>query len=100
MNSDGTYSTFQEEIAEVNYSIGVEFWHDNTLAIRTGYHHEHQAKGNRTFFTLGIGGRYRFLATDIPYLIPVYGSNSPLANTFRFTLIAEFGKALGKCSVL
>ena len=90
--SDRTYSTFQEEIAEVNYSIGAEYWFDNTLAIRTGYHHENQAKGNRTFFTIGIGGRYSFLAADISYLIAVNGQNSRLANTFRFTLTIEFGK--------
>ncbi len=93
--SDRTYSTFQEEIAEVNYSIGAEYWFDNSLAIRTGYHHENQAKGNRTFFTIGIGGRYRFLAADISYLVAVNGQNSPMANTFRLSLIAEFGKASG-----
>lgn len=93
--SDGTYSTFQEEMAEVNYSIGAEYWFDNALAIRSGYHHENQAKGNRNFFTVGLGGRYKFLAADISYLIAVNGQNSPLANTFRFTLTAEFGKASG-----
>lgn len=93
--ADRTYSIFQEEIAEVQYSIGAEYWFDNALAIRTGYHHENQAKGNRTFFTVGLGGRYRFLAADISYLIAVNGQNSPLANTFRFTLTAEFGKSSG-----
>lgn len=90
--ADRSYSIFQEEIAEVNYSIGAEYWFDNTLAIRSGYHHEHQAKGNRTFFTIGVGGRYKFLTADISYLLPVNGQNSPLANTFRFTMTAEFGK--------
>jgi hypothetical protein len=92
MKSDGTYSVLQEELSEVAFSIGAEYWYDKTLAIRSGYHHEHQAKGNRRFFTIGLGGRYRFLAADISYLIAVNGQNSPLANTFRFTLTAEFGK--------
>jgi len=95
MQSDRTYSVLQEELSEVAFSIGAEYWYDKTLAIRSGYHHEHQAKGNRRFFTVGIGGRYRFLAADISYLIPVNGQNSPLAKTFRFTLTAEFGKNSG-----
>jgi len=92
MQSDGTYSVLREELAEVAFSIGAEYWFANAFAIRFGYHHEHQTKGNRRFFTLGMGGTFKFLAADISYLIPVNGQNSPLANTFRFTLAAEFGK--------
>lgn len=90
--SDRNYSVLQEELSEVGFSIGAEYWYDKTLAIRSGYHHEHQAKGNRRFFTFGIGGSYRFLVADISYLIAVNGPNSPLANTFRLSLTAEFGK--------
>jgi hypothetical protein len=92
LKSDRTYSVLQEEISEINFSVGAEYWYDNTLAVRLGYHHEHQAKGNRRFFTMGIGGKYKFLSADISYLMTVNGQNSPLANTFRFTLAAEFGK--------
>jgi hypothetical protein len=93
MKSDGKYSVFQEELQEVAFSIGAEYWFDKALAIRSGYHHEHQTKGNRRFFTIGMGGTYRFLAADISYLIALNGQNSPLHNTFRFTLTAVFGKA-------
>jgi len=89
--SDGTYSVFQEEISEINLSVGAEYWYDNIFAVRFGYHHENQTKGNRRFFTFGKGGRYKFLAADISYLKAVIGQNSPLDNTFRFTLNAEFG---------
>lgn len=96
MQSDRTYSVLQEELSEVAFSIGAEYWFDKAFAIRFGYHHEHQAKGNRRFFTFGIGGKYRFLAADISYLIPVNGQNSPLAKTFRFSLAVEFGKVSPK----
>jgi hypothetical protein len=89
---DGTYSVFREELHEINYSFGAEYWFDGKFAIRSGYHHEHATKGNRKFFTLGFGGRYKFLAADFSCLIPVNGQNSPLARTWRFTLTAEFGR--------
>ncbi len=92
LKEDGTYSVFREELHEINFSIGAEYWFDGIFAFRCGYHHEHPTKGNRKFFTLGFGGRYKFLAADFSYLLPVNGQNSPLANTWRFTLTAEFGR--------
>ena len=89
---DGTYSVFREELHEISFSFGAEYWFDGKFAFRSGYHHEHATKGNRKYFTLGFGGRYKFLAADFSYLLPVNGQNSPLANTWRFTLTAEFGK--------
>jgi len=87
---DGSYSVFREEIAEVAFSIGAEYRYKKLFALRSGYHHENQAKGNRRYFTLGLGGGYKFLVADISYLIAASGQNSPLANTFRFTLTAAF----------
>ena len=89
---DGTYSVLREELHEINYSFGAEYWFDGKFALRSGYHHEHATKGNRKFFTLGFGGRYKFLAADFSCLLPVNGQNSPLARTWRFTLTAEFGR--------
>lgn len=91
--SDGSYSILQEELNEIAYSIGAEFWHNKQFAIRTGYFHQHSTKGNWKYFTLGLGGRYGFLTADISYLIPTNGQNSPLANTFRLTLTADLGKS-------
>ena len=85
-----SYSVFEEEMHEIQYSAGLEYWHKNSYALRTGYFHEHSTKGNRQYVTLGAGARYKFLSLDISYLIPFYGQNSPLANTFHFTLAANF----------
>jgi len=83
---DGTYSTFREEINEIAYSLGVEYWYREQFAIRAGYFHEHATKGNRKYFTVGVGLQLNVFALDFSYLVPTNGQNSPLANTLRFTL--------------
>jgi hypothetical protein len=87
---DGTYSSFNEEINEISYSIGVEYWYRQQFALRTGYFHEHASKGNRKYFTVGLGLQLNVFSLDFSYLIPTNGQNSPLANTLRFTLGFEF----------
>ena len=87
---DGTRSVIREELAEIAYSIGAEYWYREQFAIRAGYFHEHATKGNRKFFTVGVGLRLNVFALDFSYLIPTNGINSPLANTLRFTLGFDF----------
>jgi hypothetical protein len=84
--SDGTYSTFSEEMHEIAYSMGLEYWYRKQFAIRAGYFNEHSTKGNRKYFTVGIGLQLNVFALDFSYLVPTNGQNSPLANTLRFTL--------------
>lgn len=76
---------FNEELREINYSIGAEYWYDKQFAVRGGYFHESKYKGNRKYFTLGAGLRYNVFGLDFAYLIPVEQRN-PLENTIRFTL--------------
>ncbi len=82
----GTYSVAQEEFNEIAFSLGVEYWYREQFAIRAGYFNEHSTKGNRKYFTVGIGLQLNVFALDFSYLIPSNGVNSPLANTLRFTL--------------
>jgi long-subunit fatty acid transport protein len=84
--SNGEYSTFVEEMNEIAYSVGLEYWYREQFAIRMGYFNEHSTKGNRKYFTVGIGLQLNVFALDFSYLIPTNGVNSPLANTLRFTL--------------
>jgi hypothetical protein len=84
-----------EEIREINYSIGTEYWYANQFAIRAGYFFEHDTKGGRKFFTFGSGVKYNVFALDFSYLINASRSingNNPLANTMRFTLVFDFGE--------
>ncbi len=89
VRDDGSRSILLEELHEFTYSIGFEYWYREQFAIRGGYFHEHETKGNRKFFTAGVGIKLNVFGLDFSYLIPVK-QNNPLANTLRFTLSFEF----------
>ncbi|MBK8807334.1 MAG: type IX secretion system outer membrane channel protein PorV [Bacteroidales bacterium] len=79
---------FKEEIHEIIASVGVEYWYDNQFAIRGGYFYEHETKGNRKYFSLGVGLKLNVFGLDVSYLVA--NGNSPLANTLRFSLSFDF----------
>ncbi len=87
---------FGEELKEVTTSLGAEYLFNNTFAIRGGYFNESEMKGNRKYFTMGVGfkldQKYGF---DFAYLVPT-GTSSPLANTLRVTLLAAINNDNGK----
>ncbi|TCN70088.1 type IX secretion system outer membrane channel protein PorV [Acetobacteroides hydrogenigenes] len=91
---DGIFSSFgdakggfSEELKEFVYSIGAEYSYANIFALRTGYFHEAETKGNRKFYTFGVGINYKAFTVDASYLIPSSGGrNNPLDNTFRFSI--------------
>ncbi len=80
----------KEEMQELMYSTGIEYWYDQQFAVRVGYFHEHALKGNRKFFTAGIGLKYSVFGLDFSYLIPTTNQRNPLDNTLRFTLKFDF----------
>ncbi|HKK60240.1 MAG TPA: PorV/PorQ family protein, partial [Salinivirga sp.] len=82
-------STLEEEMKEINTSIGIEYWYDKKLAFRAGYFHEPREKGNRKYFTMGAGLRLNVFGIDVAYLIPTT-ANNPLKNTIRFSLLFNF----------
>ncbi|MBN1253223.1 MAG: type IX secretion system outer membrane channel protein PorV [Bacteroidales bacterium] len=86
----------QEELRELTYSFGLEYWYDKKFALRTGYFHEHETKGNRKYATVGLGLKLNVFQLDFAYLLPVQQRN-PLENTLRFSLLFNF-KALKKVS--
>ena len=81
---------FREELKEITTSVGLEYWYANQFAARMGYFHENAKKGNRKYFTAGVGVKMKMLGLDISYLIPAGNfSNSPLKNTWRFSLTLD-----------
>ncbi len=80
---------FKEELHEITYSYGIEYWYNNQFAIRGGYFHENETKGNRKYFTAGAGFRLKVFTLDFSYLMPMT-SNHPLARTLRFSLSFDF----------
>jgi hypothetical protein len=82
-----------EELNEIMISSGAEYWYAKQFAIRAGYNHESKTKGNRKFFTCGLGLRFSALGADFAYMIPVAGNKSPLSNTWRISLTYEIAAA-------
>ena len=80
---------FREEMQEIMLSGGLEYWYNDLFSARAGYFWEHENKGNRKYFTMGLGFRYKVFGVDFAYLVP-QESNHPLAETLRFTILFNF----------
>ena len=83
---------FSEEMHEISYGLGLEYLYQEVFAVRTGFFYEHPTKGNRRYFTMGVGLRRNVFGVDFSYLISTQGQNNPLNSTLRFTVIFNFGK--------
>jgi hypothetical protein len=81
----------REELRELNYSIGAEYWYDKQFAVRLGYYAEHFQKGGRKFLTAGLGLKYNVFGLNFSYLVPTTNQRNPLDNTLRFSLLFDFG---------
>ncbi len=86
-----------EEFKEIMTSFGVEYWYDDQFAVRAGYFGENKNKGNRKYFTAGLGLKYSVFGLDLSYLIPSGPvQTNPLANTLRFTISYLIDNGLGE----
>lgn len=92
-------SVFKEELRELYFSFGLEYWYNKLFAARMGYFTEHSTKGNRKYLSFGAGVEYNALGLDFAYLVPFYIGNqnsvgqSPLANTLQFSLTFNLDKS-------
>lgn len=82
---------FSEELREFQVSVGAEYWYANQFALRGGYFYENPTKGNRRYFTAGVGIKYNVFGLNFSYLIPTGSgiNQNPLANTLRFSLVFD-----------
>ena len=85
---------FTEEIKEFQASLGGEYWYNNQFALRAGYFFEDKTKGNRKYFTMGVGIKYNIFGLNFSYLLPSGSgvNRNPLSNTLRFSLVFDMGK--------
>ena len=81
---------FSEELKEWMIGIGVEYWYSQQFAVRAGYFNEAATKGNRKFFTMGLGVKYNVFGLNFSYLVSTSGQRNPLNNTLRFSLLFDF----------
>lgn len=82
--SSFTDTSFEEELRELTYSIGIEFWFDNFLGVRSGFYKEHKTKGNISYLTFGLGGKYKSVEANVAYIPDSYHL---LNRTFKFSLL-------------
>ena len=82
---------FSEELKEFQVSLGGEYWYNNQFAFRAGYFYENKNKGNRRYFTAGLGLKYNMLGLNFSYLAPSGSgvNRNPLSNTIRFSVIFD-----------
>ena len=82
---------FSEEMKEFQVSAGAEYSYNNQFMLRGGYFFEDKTKGNRRYFTAGVGIKYNVFGLNFSYLIPTGSGNNqnPLANTLRFSLVFD-----------
>jgi hypothetical protein len=82
---------FSEELKEYQISVGAEYWYNNQFALRAGYFYENKTKGNRRYFTTGVGVKYNIFGFNFSYLIPTGSgvNRNPLSNTLRFSVMFD-----------
>lgn len=75
----------KEELHEINLGVGLEYTYDRRFFLRAGYHHEHEMKGNRKYFTFGAGIVLNVFHIDAGYVVST-AQTSALDQTLRFSL--------------
>lgn len=82
---------FSEELKEITWALGAEYWFEDSFAIRLGYFNETEEKGFRKFATMGMGFKYSTINIDASYLFSTSRVQNPLEGTLRFGLTFNIG---------
>ncbi|HLA53600.1 MAG TPA: type IX secretion system outer membrane channel protein PorV [Flavitalea sp.] len=82
---------FGEELREFQLSFGAEYSYKEQFFARAGYFYEDKTKGNRKYFTVGLGVKYNVFGLNFSYLVPSGAgiNRNPLSNTLRFGLVLD-----------
>jgi hypothetical protein len=91
-SSFGDAGSVKNELSEIQVSLGAEYNYNDQFFVRAGYFYEDKNKGNRKFFTAGVGIVYNVFGLNFSYLIPSGNgvNRNPLSNTLRFSLVFNF----------
>lgn len=82
---------FSEELKEITWALGAEYWYEDSFAFRLGYFNESEEKGFRQFVTLGAGFKYSSINIDASYLFSTTPVQNPLEGTLRFSITFNIG---------
>lgn len=82
---------FAEEMREFQLSFGAEYGYNDQFFARAGYFYEDRNKGNRKYFTVGLGVKYNVFGLNFSYLVPSGAgiNRNPLSNTLRFGIVLD-----------
>ena len=84
------FSSFsgENQFKSLQFSLGAEYAYQNQFFFRMGYYYEDPSKGDRKYFSVGVGLKYNVMGLNFSYLVPSgSGTNrNPLSNTLRFGL--------------
>lgn len=94
------FSSFSDFPGQANVSIGAEYWYNNQFAFRAGYFFEDKSRGNRRYFTAGLGLKYNIFGLNFSYLAPSGSgvTQNPLSNTLRFSVLFDLDGGDGAAS--
>lgn len=90
-SSFGDAGSVSNELKEYQVSVGGEYSYNDQFLARAGYFYENKYKGNRKYFTVGVGLKYNVFGLNFSYLVPSGNgvTRNPLSNTVRFSLIFD-----------
>lgn len=84
------FSSFngENQFKSLQFSVGAEYAYQDQFFFRAGYYYEDPTKGDRKYFSVGVGLKYSVMGLNFSYLVPSgSGTNrNPLSNTLRFGL--------------
>lgn len=94
------FSSFSDFPGQANVSLGAEYWYNNQFAFRAGYFWEDKTRGNRRYFTAGLGLKYNIFGLNFSYLAPSGSgvTQNPLSNTLRFSVLFDLDGGSGESS--
>jgi hypothetical protein len=89
-----SFSDGGNELKELMLAFGAEYSYNDQFMFRAGYFYEDKTKGNRKFFSMGVGVKYNVFGLNFSYLIPSGNgvNRNPLSNTLRFSLLFDLDK--------
>jgi len=90
-----SFADGSNQLKTLQASLGIEYAYTSQFMLRAGYYFEDATRGNRKYFTVGVGLKYNAVGINFSYLVP--GGNgitrNPLSNTLRLGMIFDLDKA-------
>ena len=83
-----SFADGSNQLKSFQASVGAEYSYNNQFMVRAGYFYENPERGNRKYFSVGVGLKYDAIGINFSYLVPSGNgiTRNPLSNTLRLGL--------------